>query len=114
MTTTPRTSAVRVANGGLRALQVTGQAPPPGLLLSAGMTLRMDGSAVVRALPANPITADTSVMLLAARRPHRAALTHAPARAVIAAERGRQYDPDVTDVFLGCSHSWAAVAMRHA
>ncbi len=51
---------------------------------------------------------------LTATRPHRPALTHAAATALIASERGRQFDPDVTDAFLDCCGDWPAMALRHA
>jgi putative two-component system response regulator len=51
---------------------------------------------------------------LTAPRPYRPALTHAAATALIASERGRQFDPDVTDAFFDCSGDWPAVALRHA
>jgi putative two-component system response regulator len=50
---------------------------------------------------------------LTAPRPHRPAFSHAAASAVIASERGAQFDPDVTDAFLDCSGDWPAVAQRH-
>ncbi|HQC98084.1 MAG TPA: response regulator [Aquabacterium sp.] len=50
---------------------------------------------------------------LTATRPHRPAFSHAAASALIADERGGQFDPDVADAFLDCSSDWPAVAQRH-
>jgi putative two-component system response regulator len=50
---------------------------------------------------------------LTAHRPHRPAMSHAAACALIAAERGRQFDPDVTDAFLDCNSDWPAMDLRH-
>ena len=47
-------------------------------------------------------------------RPYRAALSHADAVAVLAAERGRQFDPDVTDAFVDVCDAWPAIRQRHA
>jgi hypothetical protein len=44
----------------------------------------------------------------------RAALAHADAVAVLAAERGRQFDPDVTDAFVDVCDAWPAIRQRHA
>jgi putative two-component system response regulator len=46
-------------------------------------------------------------------RPYRAALAHADAVAVLASERGRQFDPDVTDAFVDVCHAWPAIGHRH-
>jgi putative two-component system response regulator len=51
---------------------------------------------------------------LTSARPYRPALSHPEAAAVIARERGAQFDPDVTDAFLDCCGDWPAVAQRHA
>ena len=48
-----------------------------------------------------------------ARRNHRAALPHAEALALVLAERGRQFDPDVTDAFADVCSDWPAIAQRH-
>jgi response regulator RpfG family c-di-GMP phosphodiesterase len=52
---------------------------------------------------------------LAARE--RAALQSAAARqdavAVLASERGRQFDPDVTDAFVDVCNAWPAIGKRH-
>lgn len=50
---------------------------------------------------------------LTTTRPDRPAFSHAAASAVIASERGAQFDPDVTDAFLDCSSDWPTVARRH-
>jgi len=50
---------------------------------------------------------------LTARRPHRQALAHADAAAVVAAGRGQQFDPDVTDAFLEVCDDWPAMGLRH-
>jgi putative two-component system response regulator len=50
---------------------------------------------------------------LTSPRPYRPACSHLAASAVIAGERGAQFDPDVTDAFLDCSGDWPAVAQRH-
>jgi len=51
---------------------------------------------------------------LTAPRPHRGALTHDAATAVLADERGRQFDPDVADAFLDVCDDWPAIGLRHA
>ena len=58
--------AVRVANGGLRALQMARLAPRPDLVLLDVMMPGMDGFAVLRALRADPLTSDIPVLLLTA------------------------------------------------
>ncbi len=50
---------------------------------------------------------------LTTARPHRPAYSHVAASALIASERGRQFDPDVTDAFLDCCGDWPAMALRH-
>jgi putative two-component system response regulator len=50
---------------------------------------------------------------LRSARPHRPAFSHDSACALIAAERGRQLDPDVVDAFLDCGRDWPAIALRH-
>lgn len=50
---------------------------------------------------------------LTTARPDRPAFSHAAASALIAGERGAQFDPDVADAFLDCSGDWPAVAQRH-
>ncbi len=50
---------------------------------------------------------------LTVRRPHRQALPHADARAVVASERERQFDPDVVDAFLEVCDDWPAIGLRH-
>jgi putative two-component system response regulator len=50
---------------------------------------------------------------LTASRPHRQALSHADAAAVVAAGRGGQFDPDVTDAFLEVCDDWPAIGLRH-
>jgi putative two-component system response regulator len=50
---------------------------------------------------------------LTSARPHRPALSHVAASAVIVAERGAQFDPDVVDAFLECADEWPAMALRH-
>ena len=50
---------------------------------------------------------------LTTRRIHRAAVPHAEAVALVLAERGRQFDPDVTDAFADACSDWPAIAQRH-
>ena len=50
---------------------------------------------------------------LTVRRPHRPALVHADAKAAVAAERARQFDPDVVDAFLEVCDDWPAIGHRH-
>ena len=50
---------------------------------------------------------------LTASRPHRQALSHADAAAVVAAGRGLQFDPDVTDAFLEVCDDWPTIGLRH-
>jgi putative two-component system response regulator len=50
---------------------------------------------------------------LTASRPHRQALSHAEATAVVAAGRGQQFDPDVTDAFLEVCDDWPSIGLRH-
>ena len=64
--------------------------------------------------PVRLLTLVDAYEALTAPRPYRPALTHAAATALIASERGRQFDPDVTDAFFDCSGDWPAVALRHA
>ncbi len=51
---------------------------------------------------------------LSTRPPHRTALPHAQAVALVVSEPGRQFDPDVTDAFVEVCSDWPAIARRHA
>ena len=64
--------------------------------------------------PVRLLTLVDAYEALTAPRPYRPALTHAQATALICGERGRQFDPDVTDAFFDCSSDWPAMALRHA
>ena len=51
---------------------------------------------------------------LISRRVYKEAMPLDKARTIIAAERGRQFDPDVTDAFLSGFTDFAAIAARHS
>ena len=82
---------------------------------------RWDGQGYPDGLAGDTITWPARLMAvvdaydaLTMRRPYRAALTHAHAVSVLAGERGRQFDPDVTDAFVDVCDAWPAIGQRHA
>lgn len=50
---------------------------------------------------------------LITRRVYKPPMPHAQARAIILAERGRRFDPDVVDSFLACGDEFRAIADRY-
>ncbi|NVO04608.1 MAG: two-component system response regulator [Rhodoferax sp.] len=46
-------------------------------------------------------------------RVYKAAMAFEVARGIIAGERGKHFDPDVTDAFLACFHDFVAIAERY-
>ena len=50
---------------------------------------------------------------LLTRRVYKPPMPHAQARAIILAERGRRFDPDVVDSFLACGDEFRAIADRY-
>ena len=50
---------------------------------------------------------------LISARVYKAPIPYAEARAIIAAARGKQFDPDMTDAFLAGFDEFVAIAQRH-
>jgi putative two-component system response regulator len=81
---------------------------------------KWDGSGYPDGLAGDAIPLSARLMTLAdvfdaliSRRVYKPAMPFAVARDVIAAERGRQFDPDVTDAFLSGFEEFAAIAQRY-
>jgi putative two-component system response regulator len=51
---------------------------------------------------------------LISKRPYKEPYTHQEAVAIIAEERGQQFDPDVTDAFLSCVEDFRQIALQYA
>ncbi|MEO8411458.1 MAG: HD domain-containing phosphohydrolase [Propionivibrio sp.] len=80
---------------------------------------RWDGSGYPDSLAGESIPIAARLMALAdvfdaliSPRVYKAAMPFAKARAIIAAERGKQFDPDVVDAFLDHFEEFVAVAER--
>ncbi|MBS1229172.1 MAG: two-component system response regulator [Proteobacteria bacterium] len=50
---------------------------------------------------------------LISRRVYKDAVPFAMVCRIIAEERGRQFDPDITDAFLACCAEFEAIALRY-
>jgi len=81
---------------------------------------KWDGSGYPDGLAGDAIPLSARLMTLAdvfdaliSRRVYKPAMPYDVARDVIAAERGRQFDPDVTDAFLSAFDEFAAIAQRY-
>lgn len=81
---------------------------------------RWDGKGYPDGLAEEAIPISARLMTLAdvfdalmSKRVYKEALTADTARTVIAAERGSQFDPDVTDAFLSGFTEFTAIAARH-
>jgi len=81
---------------------------------------RWDGGGYPDGLSEEAIPISARLMTLAdvfdaliTKRVYKEAMLFDEARRIIAAERGRQFDPDVTDAFLSCFADFAALAARH-
>lgn len=81
---------------------------------------KWDGSGYPDGLAGDTIPLSARLMTLAdvfdaliSRRVYKPAMPFAVARDIIAAERGRQFDPDVTDAFLSGFEEFAAIAQRY-
>ena len=82
---------------------------------------RWDGRGYPDGLAEEAIPISARLMTLAdvfdaliTKRVYKEAMQFDEARQIIAAERGRQFDPDVTDAFLSCFDEFAAIAARHS
>ena len=82
---------------------------------------RWDGSGYPDALVGDAIPIAARLMALAdvfdaliSQRSYKAPMSHAKARAIIVAERGRHFDPDVVDAFLGIFDEFTAIAQRYS
>jgi putative two-component system response regulator len=51
---------------------------------------------------------------LISRRPYKEPFSHDEAVAIIGEERGRKFDPDITDAFLGCREDFRQIALQYA
>jgi putative two-component system response regulator len=51
---------------------------------------------------------------LISKRPYKEPFTHEEAVAIIAEERGRRFDPDVTDAFVACVEDFRQIALQYA
>jgi len=81
---------------------------------------RWDGSGYPDGLAGEAIPLPARLMAVAdvfdaliSRRPYKAPMTHDAARQVMAAERGRHFDPDLLDLFLECFDEFCDIAARH-
>jgi len=81
---------------------------------------RWDGQGYPDGLAAEAIPVSARIMTLAdvfdaliSKRVYKDALPFDQAREIIAAERGRQFDPDITDVFLGGYAEFVAIAAHY-
>jgi len=81
---------------------------------------KWDGSGYPDGLAGDAIPLSARLMALAdvfdaliSRRVYKPPMPFAVARDIIAAERGRQFDPDVTDAFLAGFDEFAAIAQRY-
>jgi putative two-component system response regulator len=81
---------------------------------------RWDGKGYPDGLAEEAIPISARLMTLAdvfdaliSKRVYKDAMPAEEARAIIAAERGRQFDPDVTDAFLSGFAEFAAIAAKH-
>ena len=82
---------------------------------------RWDGKGYPDGLAEEAIPLSARLMTLAdvfdaliSKRIYKDAIPSIEARKIIAAERGRQFDPDVTDAFLSGFEEFAAIAKRHS
>ena len=82
---------------------------------------RWDGGGYPDALAAEAIPIAARIMALAdvfdaliSRRVYKEPMPFVQAREIIAAERGRQFDPDVTDAFLSSFGEFTQIAERHS
>ena len=81
---------------------------------------RWDGSGYPDGLAGEAIPLSARIMALAdvfdaliSKRAYKEAIPFAMVRRIIAEERGRQFDPDITDAFLACSAEFEAIALRY-
>jgi len=81
---------------------------------------RWDGSGYPDGLTGEAIPLSARIMALAdvfdaliSRRVYKEAIPFAMARRIIAEERGRQFDPDITDAFVACCAEFEAIALRY-
>ncbi|MCX7166874.1 MAG: two-component system response regulator [Rhodocyclales bacterium] len=82
---------------------------------------RWDGTGYPDGLAADAIPISARLMTLAdvfdaliSRRVYKEAMGFDEVRGIIAAERGRQFDPDMTDAFLSSFEEFTAIAARHS
>ncbi len=80
---------------------------------------KWDGSGYPDGLAGDAIPVPARLMALAdvfdaliSRRVYKAALPAEQVRDIIAGERGRHFDPDITDAFLGCFDAFVAASAR--
>ena len=81
---------------------------------------KWDGSGYPDGLAGDAIPVSARLMALAdvfdaliSARVYKAPIPYAEARAIIAAARGKQFDPDMTDAFLAGFDEFVAIAQRH-
>jgi putative two-component system response regulator len=81
---------------------------------------KWDGSGYPEGLSGEAIPISARLMALAdvfdaltARRAYKPPIVFAKARDMIAAERGRHFDPEVVEAFLTCFDTFVAIAKRH-
>ena len=82
---------------------------------------RWDGRGYPEGLAGEAIPVSARLMAVAdvydaliSRRPYKEPFSHKEAVAIIEAERGRHFDPDVTDAFLSCVDDFKQIALQYA
>jgi putative two-component system response regulator len=82
---------------------------------------KWDGSGYPLGLAGEAIPLSGRLMALAdvydaliSERPHKQAMSHAQARAIIEQTRGRHFDPDVVDAFLAAEDAFQAIAIAYS
>jgi putative two-component system response regulator len=81
---------------------------------------RWDGKGYPDGLAGEDIPLSARLMSLAdvfdaliSKRVYKEAFSFHKAREIIAAERGRQFDPDITDAFLACFEQFVSIAQKY-